>query len=112
MPTDVSQMRKLARDLRRAADQLPDRASKMLRKAGFDIERISKSTVVVVTGNLKNSIGVEIVDDLTVVIGPTAAYGAYVEFGTSKMSPRPYMNPATDRVVPGLAKAMTKLVKL
>lgn len=113
MPADVTELRKLARDLRTTAALAPMRARVAVRKATFDIQRIAQSMVPVRTGNLKNSIGVEFENDgFTSLVGPTANYGAYVEYGTSKMAARPYMNPAAARVEPGFLKAMSQIGKL
>lgn len=113
MPADVSELRQLAKDLRKAAQEAPKKASRVVRKALFDIEAWAKVVVPVDTGTLKNSIGVEVdPDELGGVVGPTAHYGGYVEFGTSKMAAQPYMNPAADRILPKMAAALKGLVKL
>lgn len=99
--------------MREAAAAAPKMASKAVRKALFDIERIAKMRVAVDTGNLKNSIGTDIAPDgLSGATGPTAHYGGYVEFGTSKMAAQPYMNPAADKVIPKLHAALKGLVKI
>ena len=113
MPADVSEMRQLAKDLRTAAATSTKRASVAVRKALFDIERLAKMRVPVRTGNLRNSIGTDIdAGGLGGVVGPTAAYGGFVEFGTSKMGAQPYMNPAADAVIPKLQAALKGLAKL
>lgn len=38
----------------------------------------------------------EVPDENTVIIGTNVEYGPYVEFGTSKMPPRPYLAPAVE----------------
>lgn len=61
------------------------------------------------TGNLANSIGWEVHSGGGAVeaeVGPTADYGGFVEYGTSRMAPQPYMGPAFDRCSPGLAAAL------
>jgi HK97 gp10 family phage protein len=35
--------------------------------------------------------------DLTAEVGPTAEYGAFVEYGTSRMRAQPYMTPASEQ---------------
>jgi HK97 gp10 family phage protein len=72
--------------------------SKAIRKAGFDIEAHAKNVVPVRTGNLKNSIQTEIKNDLLAQVQVGAEYGIYVEYGTRKMSARPYLRPAVEEV--------------
>lgn len=37
-------------------------------------------------------------EDVLYVVGPTAKYGVYVERGTSRMKPQPYLEPAVREV--------------
>lgn len=85
--------------------------STVTRKAGNDIERTAKILAPVDTGYLRNSISTSVegsghAASITVEVGPTANYGAFVEDGTSRMAPQPYMGPATDRVVPLWQRAL------
>lgn len=43
-------------------------------------------------------------EDVTYVVGPSAKYGIYQEFGTSKMKPQPYLRPATRDVMRSLPR--------
>jgi hypothetical protein len=63
------------------------------------------------TGNLANSIGTERVDSLTSMVTVGAEYGADLEFGTTKMEPRPFIGPAIAAAEPGLGAALERLVK-
>ena len=113
MPADVSELRAFADDLREAARKAPAKARRFVKKALFDIEALAKIYAPVDTGNLRNSIGTDLDgDEMGGVVGPTAHYGGYVEFGTSKMGAQPYMNPAADKVIPKLRLALKGLVKL
>lgn len=49
------------------------------------------------TGTLRNNIETTQVAPLRVEVSSNAPYAAALEFGTSKMLPRPYMVPATER---------------
>ena len=55
------------------------------------------------TGDLKRSIYYELSDTEggkpMVIIGTNIRYGGYVEFGTYKDEPQPYLRPALDEVV-------------
>lgn len=48
------------------------------------------------TGRLRNSITHDIEDKNTAVIGTNVKYAPYVEFGTSKSQPYPYLKPAVN----------------
>lgn len=86
-------------------------ASQAVRKAAFDIEAHAKRHVPVDTGHLKSSIGVTLANDgLIAVIGPSAHYGEYVEFGTAKRKPRPYMHPALEAIRPGFEAAVRQII--
>ncbi len=59
----------------------------------------AKSIVPVDTGRLRDSIDYQITEDaeqITSIISPHTEYAAFVEFGTSRQSPSPYMRPAWD----------------
>lgn len=60
-------------------------------------ESHAKEACPVDTGNLRNSITHATEDSgHTVVIGSNVEYAPYVELGTVKMSPRPYLRPAIE----------------
>ena len=91
-------------------------ASEVVRAAGFETQRLARDYVPVDTGNLKASItvghpdgGPTLPGHLAVQVGPTADYGHYVEFGTSRIGPRPYVNKAADQVEPGFLRAMREV---
>jgi HK97 gp10 family phage protein len=80
-----------------------------------DIEASAKNRVPVDTGHLKSSIGTSDLGNvgqfgsLSIEIGPTANYGGFVEFGTSRMAPRPYMESAADIHFPLVKQAVKQL---
>lgn len=52
------------------------------------------------TGNLVESITVEVTkDEITVGPDKSGFYGFFLEYGTSKMSARPWFRPAVDRTI-------------
>lgn len=109
------ELRRLAADISRAAASTGQRAQLVVRKTALDIERTAKNMVPVDTGNLKGSIGhsdlrtVGRSGSMAVEIGPTANYGEFVELGTSRMAPQPYMGPAADAHAPSFEQAMRQL---
>ena len=60
------------------------------------IENDAKRLSPVKTGNNRRSIHTEIEDGpvITGKTGPATDYGIFLEFGTVRMAPRPYMRPA------------------
>lgn len=108
---DVSQLSRLSASLEQSSGMVGEIASIAVRKSGIDIERIAKQGAPVDTGFLRNSIngnvtGSALESAISVEVGPSANYGAYVEYGTSRMRPQPYMGPAFDKVVPGFVEAL------
>lgn len=109
---------------------LPRITSELLRKGAFDVQAAAQSRAPVDTGNLKNSIYTvtqdgstypgsgdrdllppldETADDATAWVAVAAAYGVYVEMGTSHMSAQPFLAPAADDVRPGFEAAWSAL---
>lgn len=86
----------------------------VVNKTAHDAERIAKTLVPVDTGFLKNSIHVE---EGAVHSGHTYAadliaganYAAFVENGTSRMAPQPFMAPAQRQVTPGFLAALAAI---
>ena len=64
---------------------------------GGTAETYAKSLTPVRTGNLRNSIA-HAVDDAekSAVIGTNVEYAPFVELGTRKQSPKPYLRPAME----------------
>jgi HK97 gp10 family phage protein len=110
-------MGRVARDLRAAGPKAEALAAKAVIKTLTDIEADAKTIVAVDTGFLRNSITREITADTFAgaggafggEVGPTASYGAFVEYGTSRQRPQPYMGPAFSRRVPAFMAAMGQI---
>ena len=112
MGMNASELRGLAKTLRRRAAGLQGRADRAIKKTAYDIVADAAILAPKDTGYLASSISVDFPGLLKAVFGPTANYAGYVEWGTSRMPARPYMHPATDRRLPGLLKALTRTVTL
>lgn len=106
----VSDLNRLEMDLGRASLEVIGRAVTVVRKTGMDVVRDGQMFCPVDTGNLRSSIGVDYdTDGLGFEAGPTANYGHFVEYGTSRMAPHAYMGPAFDRNIVGAVAALTLL---
>lgn len=66
---------------------------KALEAVGLQAERHAKEKCPVVTGRLRNSIS-HAVDRKHAYIGTNVEYGPYVELGTSRRKPKPFLKPA------------------
>lgn len=105
-------MRRIAAQLRGESESLPARASVVVRKAAFDTEADAKRLAPVDTGMLRSSITTHVAGDgLTAGVVATASYAPFVEGGTSRMAPQPFMGPATDRNAPLFREAMARLAE-
>jgi HK97 gp10 family phage protein len=110
--------------LNRLIDENPKIVDKAIRSTAFDVERLSKRNAPWLTGALKNSIftktsqgsgfsqaasdasgkrpGVKLADPtpdcqlMEAYIAVGVNYGYFVEFGTGRMSARPFMRPAAE----------------
>lgn len=113
MTADAREIRKFGGDLTQLGLRAHDMAVKAVQKTAADITATAKSKAPVDTGNLKNSIGYNFGmsgGEIYAEIGPTAEYGIYQEFGTSKMAPQPFLTPAFDKHVPAFEKAMNQII--
>ena len=116
---DWSEVNELAADLGKAGLGAARKAQQVVAKAAADVQRTGAVTAQQLfkpppegasTGATANSIGVDLEDGgLAASIGPTPSYAAYLEFGTRRMSPRPFMGPALDAVEPSFTAAMGQL---
>ena len=93
--------------------QARQEASVVVRTAALLCQRTAVQRAPVDTGFLRNSITVGRPDggalrpgDLEAQVGPEAAYGAFVEFGTTRAGAQPYMTPAAEQVGPWFVEQM------
>nr|AUN37290.1 hypothetical protein [uncultured bacterium] len=85
---------KLVSNLTKIANQAPEAAREALLQTAADITLIAKQLAPVDTGALRDSIGADPVDSLTVRVGSDMPYAPYVEYGTSRSPAQPYLTPA------------------
>ena len=64
------------------------------------------------TGKLRQSISYRTDErNLTVTIGTPLAYGKFLEEGTSKMDPRPYLKSTVEELLPQIKRILTEPIK-
>lgn len=137
---DLSEVHALARDLRRHAGQVPRSAQAITEKSLFDIEARGKIGSPYDTGFNAGSISTDI-GELSGEVGPTSDYGGILELGVPHpfvinarpghtlhfvidgedvfakrvthppISPRPYMGPAFDHVLPLYERALGSMLE-
>ena len=61
------------------------------------------------TGHLTNSVSHRMTGPTEGVVEVGAEYGVYLEMGTSRMAPRPFLGPAVEKVWPEFEAAMEKI---
>lgn len=110
MGWDTSDLDAYIGDLGKAGPKAEALTETVIHKAGLDTVAGAQAIVPVDTGNLKNSIGVDF-EHLGFEAGPTAEYGGFVERGTSRMSPQPYMRPAFDKAIAPLDDVLGQVGK-
>lgn len=107
---NIDELNTVEARLRTAQGRIGSKGSAVVRSAALRVEELAKQFVPVDTGHLKGTITPEFSGDgrfggMEAVIGPTANYGGYVEWGTSRMAPQAYMGPALDIVGPDFVAA-------
>lgn len=105
---DMAELNTLAVDLGKVPARMVPLARKVLEKSSADIERDAKLFCPVDTGNLRASISRDL-KGLTAEIGPTANYGLWVEFGTSRQAPSAFLGPAFDRHAGAFTEAIGRV---
>lgn len=106
---DASELNGLSHSFSQAPEKAATMASQVVRATSFRIEGDAKIFAPVDTGHLEGSIGVDVIGPMEAVIGPAANYGGFVELGTSRMAPQPYLGPATERHRDGFTQAMEQV---
>lgn len=80
-------------------------------KSALNIQLGAKKRAPVRTGALRNSITVDFYGALSAQIGPHMPYAPFVEFGTRKMTARPFLFPAFEDERPKLEQGLAEAVK-
>src|SRR5438445_8567881 len=93
-----------------AVDKAQDLIAAILQDKGQTIVEMARTLVPVRTGFLQSSIFFE-VDGVDLRVGARASYAAYVEHGTSKMEPRPYLEPAIALIMPEIEASIDQVIE-
>jgi HK97 gp10 family phage protein len=80
-------------------------AGMAVKASGEQVAEEAKANAPVLSGALRDSIGVDS-SGLTAEIGPTVDYASYVEWGTWKDAPQPFMEPAAEAGLDDLAEKL------
>ena len=80
---------------RQIADAIDQALARALEEVGLVAEGYAKKACHVDTGRLRNSITHQVrPSEKSVYIGTNVEYAPYVELGTSRMKPQPFLRPA------------------
>lgn len=99
----------LAREFAERATGAPRQANIAVRATLASIAADAKIAAPVDTGFLRASITTEMQSPTEGEVGPEANYGIYLELGTFRMAPKPYLMPAAERHGPRFLEAMEQV---
>lgn len=96
LASDVSGLLEIREDnAQRIADAIDQALARALEEVGLVAEGYAKKACPVDTGRLRNSITNQVrPSEKSVYIGTNVEYAPYVELGTSRMKPQPFLRPA------------------
>ena len=83
----------LSGDLDGVAERVTENLNSIVLAAAERVAEAAREACPVDTGKLRNSISVS-AEGNSAVVSANTDYAAYVEFGTSKQSPQPFLAPA------------------
>ena len=94
--SDVSDLLEIREDnAQQIADAIDQALARALEEVGLVAEGYAKKACPVDTGRLRNSITHQVrPSEKSVYIGTNVEYAPYVELGTSRMKPQPFLRPA------------------
>lgn len=110
---DSSGLLTLSVDLKRASKEMLPLIRVATQKTAQDIKADAQALAPVDTGYLRGSITYETrvrASSIFMEVGPGAEYGGYVEFGTTRQAPQPYMTPAFERRAPLYEQALDQIM--
>lgn len=90
----------LKKVLKEKIEKVNGNVEKAVVKATLKVEADAKKKVPIDTGRLRSSISNKIEkirDEITGKVGTNVVYAPYIEFGTGRMRPKPYLYPALQK---------------
>lgn len=112
---DASELTAFAERLERKTEAAEFLIRGAVKKTTEDIAADAKAAAPVDTGNLRNSIQTSSAgSNASVAQGIVQArsnYSIFVELGTSKMAPQPFLGPAGDKHLPKLEEAVSQVLQ-
>ena len=109
---DVQGLAEFQGTLDQASARVEGLAGQVVRKTAHDVQADAQSRAPVDTGALRSSIRAAPRGPLAAEVSPSVNYGIYVEMGTSRMAPQPYLLPALDAKTGPFVTAMERVAEL
>jgi HK97 gp10 family phage protein len=89
---------------------IQDDARRILEEGAENIESTARALAPVRTGALQASIYAEVQDVKGIIVGARRSYARFVEYGTHRMAPRPYLAPAINEHQPMIQEALDNMI--
>ena len=106
---DLSEVQNLAADLSKAGLTASREAQAVVKETADEVQSPAKAAAPVgPTGDLQSGISVK-TSGLSAEIGPNVRYASFVELGTRRMAPEPYLFPAAEAARPKFEERMAKV---
>lgn len=86
-------------------------AGKIIQTTALSVEKTASSLAPVDTGYLRQHIKSRKINDLSAEVVSSAEYSIYLEMGTRKMAPKPFMRPAVKQEETKLYQKLSNLLK-
>lgn len=116
MSFDASELSNLGVQLGTVPKVAGQLAKVVVKKTAKDIESTAKQLAPVDTGFLRGAISTSDLRNVTqdspsAEVRASASYSTYLEFGTSRMAPQPFMGPAADKHSDAFEQAMAEIIE-
>lgn len=124
MTAEVEGVQQALNRIKRYSLDVQEKVKDQVRMTSDEIVRSAKNKVPVRTGNLKEGIKSELLNNgFTAMVGTSDFYGRFIEYGHNvknrrkgkvlgKAKPHPFLNPAFEEVKPGFMEEIKKAVKI